>query len=82
MSVSTFQLRILLFAILVVVIGHVVAVLKDRLASASYAYHGALTTNHSFGLWAPFDGGPSDLNISGNTSSPPSIIGLRAHWVH
>jgi hypothetical protein len=79
MSVSTFQLRILVAAVLVVVIGYLVVMLKERQASASDANQRAFTVNHTFGLWAPLDGGlNSDLNISGNTSSPPSIT-LRTH---
>ena len=77
MSVSTHQLRILVVAVLVVVIGYTVAVLKGQQASASDVSQGA-PVNDSFALRAPLDGGLNS-GLNSNTSSPPSMIGLRTH---
>ena len=76
MSVSTYQLRILVVAVLVVVMGYAVAVLKDQQASASDVNQGA-PVNDSFFLRTPLDGGLNS-GLNSNTSSPPSI-GLRTH---
>jgi hypothetical protein len=80
MSVSTFQLKILIVAVLVVIVGCLGMVLKDRQAPPSDAHQRALIVNQIFGLWPPLDGGlNSDRNIGGNRSSPPSTISLRTH---
>ena len=47
MSVSTFQLRLLVVALLVVVFGYLVVLLKDRRASAFDAGQGVVTVNSS-----------------------------------
>jgi hypothetical protein len=79
MSVSTFQLKILVVAVLVVVFSYSAGILKDRQASASDANRRALIVDHNFGLWPPLDGGLKSDHIGGNRSSPPAMISLRTH---
>jgi hypothetical protein len=80
MLFSKLQLRIMVVALLGAIIGHFIAVPNGEQPGTSEAGLTAFSMNHGVGIPAPFDRQPNkQLDFSGNTSSPPSVVGLQTY---